>query len=156
MTNTPPDPNALLIGDGASWTKFDTIGAKVAGEILNVETRQQTDIDGNPKVWESDGNPMWEVVVTLSTTERTDDDDDGIRKVALSGSKKYASKGKAAADALKAAGATALEVGGKFGLAYTGDGEATRRGYSPPKLFQATYTAPAPSANLSDVFGDDF
>lgn len=154
MTITPPDPNALLVGDGGKWTKFAAHGDKVQGTIVNVETRQQTTLEGELKSWDN-GDPMWEVVVTLQTTEDDGDDDDGIRKVALSGSKKYASKAKAAADALKAAGATALEVDATFGLAYTGDGEPAKRGYSPPKLFAATYKAPAPAANLDGIFDDD-
>lgn len=154
MTITPPDPNALLTGGGGRWTKFETPGDKVQGEIVGVETRQQTDLDGNPKTWDN-GDPIWEVVVTLQTTLTEDGDDDGVRKVSLSGSRKYASKAKAAADALKAAGAKALEAGGTFGIAYTGDGEATKRGFNPPKLFAATYKAPAAAVDLSAIFGDD-
>lgn len=153
MTITPPDPNALLMsGGGTTSAKFEAIGDKVSGEILSVETKQQTDLDGNPKTWDN-GDPMWQVVVVLQTDERNDDEDDGRRAVYLKGSSKYASTAKAAADAVKEAGAKSLEVGGTFGLAYIGDGEPTKRGFSAPKLYQAAYKPPVAGVDLGDLLG---
>ncbi len=152
MTLTPPDPNAILMGGGGRWTKFEQIGDKVSGEILDLETRQATDINGTPKTFDN-GDPIWEVIATLQTDEREDGDDDGKRKVAIGGSMKYASKRKAVTDAVRAAGATAIEVGGTLALAYTGDGESTQRGMSPPKLFQAAYKAPVAGVDLGDLLG---
>jgi len=154
MTMTPPDPSALLMGGGGRWTKFDAPGDSVKGELLSVEARQATTIEGAPKTFDN-GDPIWEVVVTIQTDLREDAEDDGQRKVALGGSKKYASKAKAAADAVKASGASKLEVGGTFALAYTGDGEPTQRGYSAPKLFQAAYKAPVAGVDLGNLLGDD-
>lgn len=153
MTMTPPDPMSLLLGGGTRSAKFENPGDRVSGEILNVETKQQTDLkDGSPKFWD-DGSPMWQVVVTLQTDERDPEDpeDDGRRNVYVKGSSKYASTHKAVADALRAAGAKTLEVGGTLALAYTGDGEATSRGFNPPKLYQAAYKAPVAGVNLDDL-----
>lgn len=150
---TTIDPNSLLMGAGGTWAKFEQPGDKVSGEILSVEARQATDLDGNPKTWDN-GDPIMEVVVTLQTDERVDADDDGIRKVSIAGSMKYASKRKATVDAVRAAGAKGLEAGGTFALAYTGEGEATKRGYNPPKLYQAAYKAPAAGVDLGSLLGD--
>lgn len=151
---TPPDPSALLMGGGGAWAKFENHGDKVQGEILGLETRQATDVDNELKFFDN-GDPIWEVVVTLQTAESDPEieDDDGIRKVSLGGSKKYASKAKAAQDAVRAAGARMMEEGGKFALAYIGDGEPTKKGYTAPKLFAAQYKAPTQTASM-DVFDE--
>jgi hypothetical protein len=156
MTITPPDPSALLMGGGTRSAKFEKVGDSVKGEITSVETKQQTDLDGAPKTWDN-GDPMWQVVVTLATAERDadDPDDDGKRAVYLKGSNKYASTSKAVADAVRAAGASKLEVGGTLALQYTGDGEATKRGFSPPKLYAAAYKAPVAGVDLGNLLGDD-
>lgn len=155
MTITPPDPSALLMGSGSPSAKFDNIGDAVRGEILAVETKQQTDLDGKPKFWD-DGNPMWQVVVTLQTDERDPEigDDEGKRNVYLKGSNKYASTSKAVADAVRAAGAAKLEVGGTLALQYVGDGERTKSGFNPPKLYQAAYKPPVAGVDLSALGGD--
>ena len=155
MTMTPPDPSSLLMGGGGKSAKFENVGDKVSGEILDVATKQQTDMDGTPKVWD-DGSPMWQVVVALRTDQRdpADPDDDGSRNVYLKGSMKYASTAKAVADAVRKAGAKKLEVGGTLALAYTGDGEPTKRGYSAPKLFVAEYRAPVAGVDLGSLLGD--
>lgn len=155
MSITPPDPNDILAGGGGRWAKFTEPGDKVVGDIVSLETRQQTTVEGDPKTWDN-GDPMWEVVVSLQTALQEDGDDDGIRLVAISGSKKYASKAKATADALKTAGAKTMETGASFGLAYTGDGEPTKRGYTAPKLYAATYTAPKAAANIDAIFDEDW
>lgn len=153
MSNAP-DPMSLLLGGGTRSAKFERPGDKVSGEILSVDTKQQTDLDGNPKTWDN-GDPMWQVVVVLQTDERdpADPEDDGRRAVYLKGSAKYASTAKATADALRAAGVKTLEPGGTFALAYTGDGEPTKRGFSAPKLYQAAYKPPVAGVALDDLLG---
>jgi hypothetical protein len=144
----------LMGGGGGKSASFEKPGDKVSGEILTVESRQQTDLDGALKCWDN-GDPMWQVVVTLQTTEREDGDDDGKRTVYLKGSRKYASTATAVGEAVKAAGAKTLEVGGTLALAYTGDGEPTKRGFSAPKLYQAAYKPPAQGVDLGDLLGGD-
>jgi hypothetical protein len=155
MTMTPPDPSTLLMGGGTRSAKFEHPGDKISGEILSVETKQQTDLkDGSPKFWDN-GDPMWQVVVTLQTEQRDPDDadDDGKRAIYVKGSMKYASTAKAIADAVRTAGAKTLEVGGTLAVAYTGDGEATSRGFNPPKLYSAAYKAPVAGVDLGDLLG---
>lgn len=150
------DPNALLMGGGKSFS-FETIGDKVSGTVVAAEAAQQTDIKtGEPKTWK-DGNPMMQVIVTLQTDLAEEPGDDGQRKVYLKGSKPDTSMGAVRA-AVRAAGASGLDEGGKLQLAYTGDGEVTERGYNPPKRYAAKYEAPAPApavqAAVDDIFGD--
>ena len=155
MTMTPPDPMALLLGGGTPSAKFENVGDKVSGEIINVETKQQTDLkDGTPKTWD-DGSPMWQVVVTLQTDERDPEitDDEGRRAIYVKGSMKYASMAKAVADAVRASGAKTLEVGGTLAVQFTGEGEATSRGFNPPKLYAAAYKAPVAGVDLGNLLG---
>lgn len=152
-TITPPDPMSLLMGGGVRSATFDNVGDRVSGEITAVETTQQTDPQtGAPKTWD-DGSPRWQIVVTIQTGERIDDEDDGRRKLYIKGSMKYASTQKAVVDAVKAAGAKTLEVGGTLALAYTGDGERTNRAFNPPKLYQAAYKPPVAGVDLGDLLG---
>lgn len=135
------DNSALdLLAGGGSSAKFSTIGEVHKGEVVSAVRTQQTDFDtGLPKSWDN-GDPMWQVVITLQTAERDADDatDDGIRKIYAKGEML-----KAIQRGLKEAGAT-LEVGGTLAIEYTGDGEAKKRGMSPPKLYRAQYKAPSP------------
>jgi len=156
MTMTPPDANALLMGGGSKAFPFDTPGDKVRGEIVDVRTAQATDPGtGKPKFWDN-GDPVWQVVVTLQTDLRDPElpDDDGLRTVYLKGGKKRASTEKAAADAVKAAGATQLLVGGTFGLVYTGDGAKTNPAFNAPKEYGATYVPPVAGVDLSAAWDD--
>lgn len=150
MSNAP-DPMSLLMGGGTPSAKFENVGDKVSGEILNVETKQQTDPkDGSLKTWDN-GDPMWQIVVTLQTDQRDPeiDDDDGRRAIYVKGSMKYASTAKAVADAVRAAGAKTLEKGGTLAVQFTGEGERTNKAFNPPKLYQAAYKPPAQGVDLS-------
>lgn len=143
MSYAPPDPNDLLAGGGKS-AKFPNIGDTVEGTIVDFTTSQQTDIDGTPKTWD-DGSPRWQIVLTMQTTEREDDADDGLRKLYAKGNLLTELKA-----AVKASGEK-LAVGGVVKARYDADGEA-KRGYSPPKLFKVKYTPPAPRAVDLDDF----
>lgn len=151
------DVNAFLMGGGVRSAKFETIGDKVTGTVVAAEVTQQTDITtGAPKTWDN-GDPMMQLVVTLATDQRDPDDPDdtGERKLYLKGGKPTTSLGAVKA-AIKAAGAKGIEVGATLALAYTGDGEPTKRGFNAPKEYAAKYTAPPaidPTA-VDDIFGD--
>ena len=84
MTNYA-DPNAFLMGGGAKSAKFDNEGDKVVGTILDMQVKQQTDIKtGAPRTWDN-GDPMMQLVVTLQTDARDDEDDDGQRTLYVKG-----------------------------------------------------------------------
>lgn len=140
----------FLMGGGASSAKFSTIGDTVTGTIAEApEVKQQTDLkDGAPLVWPS-GDPKMQLVVTLQTETRDDADDDGKRRLYIKGK----SLTDATREAVKAVGAKGLEIGGTLTVTYVGDGEASQRGFNPPKLYKASYVRPDTTAQQAGFFG---
>lgn len=140
----PSADDFLMGGGGAPSAKFPTPGTIVGGRITEKPTvEQQRDIKtGDKKFW-GDGNPMMQLVVTVQTQERDPqvEDDDGRRRLFVKGQMKNA-----IADAVRAAGARGLEVGGTLTLTYTHDGAVTQRGFNPPKQYTASYVAAATNA----------
>lgn len=140
------DADAFLSGGGAPSAKFAAFGDTYAGQIVERPTvQQQRDFQsGEPKFWK-DGNPMMQLVVTIATQQRdaSKPDDDGHRRLYVKGALKAAVQ-----QALKAAGAKGLEVGGVLSVTYTHDGEQSNPKMSAPKQFKVTYT-PAATAALS-------
>jgi hypothetical protein len=153
MTTTA---DQFLLGGGGKSAKFDTIGASITGTIANPpEVKQQTSMEtGQPLTWDN-GDPRMQLVVTLQTTLREDEDDDGLRKLYVKGSKDPASQSlhAAVAGAVHAAGAKGLDVGGTLTVTYVADGVAKTRGYNPPKKYTATYKAPDAAAFLGTEQG---
>jgi hypothetical protein len=124
----------LMGGGGAPSAKFKTIGDTIAGQVLDYEMRQQSDLETNSlKTWD-DGRPMMQLVVTLQTTERdaSIEDDDGKRRIYIKGLLQQAVR-----DAIKAAGGKKLEVGGTLTVRYVGDEAPKRRGVNGAKIYQA-------------------
>jgi hypothetical protein len=139
----------LMSGSGAKAAKFPTPGTTVSGPIVREpEVVQQTEFGtGKPLFWD-DGKPRNQLVVQIGTDARDDADDDGVRSIYIKGK----SLTNAVREAVKAAGAPGLEVGGILSITYTGDGKAERG--MPPKLYTAEYrraTAQAANAFLADT-----
>ena len=141
-------PESFLLGSGAKSAKFPTVGTVVGGVVTDEPTlQQQKDITtGAPKLWD-DGNAMMQLVVKVQTDEREDNEDDGIRAIYIKGQMRTA-----VGDAVKKAGAKSLAVGGTLKVAYTGDGEPSKKGFTAPKIYAAEYAAPKNTAS-SDFFG---
>jgi hypothetical protein len=134
---------ALLSGGGAPAAKFPTIGTSISGTILSAEVSDQRDIKtGDVKTFD-DGNPMKQIIVTLQTQARDDEDDDGKRRLFI----KAAMLG-AVREAIIDAGAVTLEVGGQLTVTHTDIGTASKKGFSPPKLYTASYSNPDPVASV--------
>lgn len=141
----------FLLGGGGKSAKFETVGATVTGKIAaSPQVRQQTDISSGAALTWDNGDPKMQLVVQLQTTERIDDEDDGMRNLYVKGSKDPASKSMhaAVAAAVQNAGAKGLEVGGTLTVKYVGDGVSKTRGFNPPKQYEATYQAPDASEFL--------
>ncbi|WP_406419992.1 hypothetical protein [Streptomyces sp. NBC_00842] len=141
-TQQAPNANDFLMGGGgAPSASFPTPGTKIGGTITEPPTvQQQRDLkDGKPKFWD-DGNPMMHLVVTIQTEQRdpTIDEDNGMRRLFVKGQLKNA-----IAEAVRAAGAPGLQVGGILDVAYTHDGPVSQRGFNPPKQYAARYTPAA-------------
>ena len=147
--------SSFLSGGGGKSASFPEIGSKIKGTIITAEERQQVDLDTEKPAFWDDGKPKMQLVITLQTDERDPEDpeDEGVRNLYVKGSKKPESKSMAAAVilALRAAKVRTIEVGGLLAVAYVGDGEPTRRGFNPPKQYEAAYKPPAiGSALLAD------
>ena len=145
----------FLLGGGGASASFDQIGDSITGTIVSAEVKQQTDItDGKPLTWD-DGSPRMQLVVTLQTSDRNDDEDDGQRRIYVKGSKKAGSRSlhDAVATAVRSAGAKSLEVGGTLTVTFDGEEPAKTRGFNPRKLYTATYAAPDKAAQTGDFLG---
>jgi hypothetical protein len=150
-----PSANDFLLGGGGKSAKFDQVGDTITGDIVSTEVRQQTDMkDGSPLVWEN-GDPRMQLVVTLATDLRDDEDDDGHRAVYVKGSKAFGSRSlhDAVRAAVQAANAKGLEPGGRLTVSYVGTEPAKTRGYSDRKLYEAQYAAPDHAAATGGFLG---
>lgn len=147
----------FLKSGGSKSAKFDNPGDVCKGTVVAAEVRQQTEFGtGVPRTYD-DGNPMMQLVVTLQTDQREDDEDDGRRNVYVKGAKKDPQSGTGALiAALTAAGATDLAEGGTLAVQFTGYGVATRG--NPPRQWRMEYQPPAPvqTGGLLDSPTNDF
>ncbi|MFF9129153.1 hypothetical protein [Streptomyces sp. NPDC014806] len=135
--------NFLMGGGGAPTAKFPAPGTTVGGRITEEpKVEQQRDIQTGEKKFWNNGDPMMQLVVTVQTDQRDPslEEDDGRRRIFVKGVMKNA-----VADAVRAAGARGLEVGGQLFVTYTHDGEPKQRGFSAPKQYAARYIAAAQS-----------
>jgi hypothetical protein len=70
-----------LFNESNRYCSFPEPGTSYTGIVMGYEKRQLNDYDsGEPDVWK-DGSPKKTYVVTLQTTMREDDTDDGVRDV---------------------------------------------------------------------------
>lgn len=150
MTNHQSAEDQFLLGaKGPKSVSFLTVGDKVSGKVKEKALTQQRDLeDGTLKTWD-DGSPRMQLVVTLTGTGMFDpevEDDDGTRRLFVD---KPAMR-KAIAAAVKAAGATGLEVGSTLTVEFTGTGTPVKRGFNGPKEFSAKYTPAADVALNTD------
>jgi hypothetical protein len=156
MSNT----DDFLFGGSGQAAKFEDIGDTVEGEITDAVVTQQTHMETQEPLTWADGSPRMQLVITLQTDDKSADDD-GLRRVFAKGGKYEVASGTgtsmkdAIADAVKKAGARSLEVGGRLKVGYTGEGKKTNRGFSAPKLYRATYSAPVKSVSASELWDED-
>src|SRR5579859_814926 len=115
--------------------KFDHLGAEIDGLIVAPpEDRQARDFKtGTPKFW-PDGNPIMQTRIVLRDSSGVDQ--------ALYAEGRMA---KAITQAIIAAGAPDLLVGGRLRVKHHALGEA-KGGGQPPKLYEAEYVSPSAPA----------
>ena len=141
----------FLLSSGAPTVKFPVVGTVVRGTIIDMKKTQQTDIDGNLLTWDS-GEPRWQLVFTLETSERdrSIDGDDGVRRLYA----KYKLLD-AIRKAVRDSGFRGKSLaGGELVVKFTGEDPPARRGLSPTKLYAAKFTPPDPAA-AGDLFDDE-
>ena len=155
----------LIMGTSAPAMSFNIAGDGVTGKIISEpKAVQQTVYDPRnpqsrePAFWPS-GDPKMQVIFQSQTELRNHEGigrpdrsqpDDGRRTIYLKG--KHMEK--ATADAIRAAGADWLEVGGTVWYRYTGDDMSSLAGVK-PKLFEVHYQKPTaqPPAHFSQPQG---
>lgn len=147
MTSSIP-LSQLESGKAAKW---QTIGDTFAGRIVSMEQRQQTDPkDNTPKFFPS-GDPM---MVWVITVEQANGDTVAFY---ASGGKYKVEEGEgesmlnAIGAAVRAAGASGVDVGAELAVSFSGWGEA-KTGLNRPRLFKAQYRPPAPVSVPVDLF----
>lgn len=136
-------------------------GGLIAEEPVIV---QQTNIGtGTPLTW-SDGRPKMQMIVTLvcdgthglpngakARDERTGGTDDGKRRLYIKSGAQTA-----IGNAIRAAGASGLAIGGVLLLAWTGTQTSKTPGHRPARVYQAVYQPPSvsiPESSEGSPFG---
>lgn len=111
----------IMTAPSGRWFKFTQIGDVVTGEIVGIVERQVLEYGTRvPLTW-ADGAPQLEVLFSLSTGKRDDEDDDGVRVLRIKG---WGIQRNALRDACQRAGKVP-EVGDRMSGAYVGvDGAA--------------------------------
>jgi hypothetical protein len=150
--------NDFLMGNGAKAFAFEELGNRVRGVIVEMKTRQQTDMQtGEPAFW-SNGDPKMMLHVTLQTELQDSDDDEGMRSVYLRGGNFTPAKGKgtsslvAVKDAVRKSGSgQGIQVGGTLTLEFTGEARAANKGFNPAKLYTADYAPPSFAVDIEEM-----
>lgn len=148
------DPNEFLMGGGSASAKFEAVGDTVTGKIAAVDIRQQTDLAGEPLIWDN-GDPRMQMIVTIETDAKDNDDDDGKRNVYVKGSKTGGTQSlhDAVRTAVQAAGVKGIEVGGTLTVGFVGTEASKTKGYSDRKLYTAHYVAPDKATESGEYLG---
>lgn len=147
MTNSIP----LSDLESSPSAKWNAVGDSYRGRIISMEKRQNTKPGTNELVFFPSGDPQMVWVITVEQ-----DSGDRVALWASGGNYKVASGSgesmlSAIGAAVRAAGATAVEMGAELAVAHTGMGEAAV-GKNPPRLFSAQYRASAPASVPVDLF----
>lgn len=119
-------------GTPSAIGKDDPIGTTASGIVRNIEAQQQHDIDtGAPKFFDN-GQPMMQIVVHIATDQRDPmiPGDDGMRAVYVKGKNIGALR-----NASRRVARDMPHIGDRFTVTYSGNGEAKKRGWNPPKLY---------------------
>lgn len=144
------DPNDLLMrGGGAPSAKFPHVGATVKGTVTAFESGQQRDFEtGDPMYWPN-GDPKMQIIVTLQTGETDPDveNDTGERRIFAVTWAKPGTLFDAIRNAVRASGASRLEIGGTMAVQFVDEEPASRKGLNPRKIYRAQYQPPAGKAN---------
>lgn len=146
MTNSIP----LSDLESSPSAKFEQLGDKHRGRIVGLDERQQTDISNQPLTFK-DGSPRMMHVISI---EKANGD---VVNLFAKGGNFTAATGEGASMrtaiglAVRAAGASSLDMGGDLAVAHTGLSEA-KPGQSPAKLYRSEYKPPAASIPADDLF----
>lgn len=144
--------NDFLMMEGGKSFPFEKVNDVVMGEVISAEVRQQTDLETGEKLTWPDGSPRNQLVITLQTSLKINDEDDGIRTIYAKGGKFDIADGdgtsmkEAIANAVRSGGGTGLNPGDHLAVGYTGNGVKKNRGFNPPKLYSASWKRATPAS----------
>jgi hypothetical protein len=137
---------------GIPWATFKNVGDSITGTIKSeITKRQSRDFEsGELATWDN-GDPKLEYVVQLATDLRDPEVefDDGTRQLVMP---KGGERHSALRNAIRKAGASGVQLGGKLTLTCSGEEPNKKRGMNAKKLFSAVYEPPSAS---SDLMADD-
>lgn len=148
-------------GTGARslFTEEDGKGTRKGGKIVEpfpYRTERRAFGTGeierwNPKPGQEEGDPKMQIVVTLQTDERLDDDDDGKRRIYLKGRKTDLNDRTAEALAAALAGTDVddFEIGAELYVTRLGKGQSSTPGGPKPWLHKVEYTRPQPKSGIT-------
>lgn len=146
MTQTNYDADDVLMGGGnaPAW-KFNDPGTTHVGTILTKATRQERDYDpqnpgGGALKFFPSGDPIMGIVIEVQTEERAHGEDDGKRTFYVEGQHLK----NAVRDAVKAAGASKLELGARLQVTFTHREDPMDK--RSRKYWQVIYTGAADAA----------
>ena len=147
--------DGFLFGGGGKSASFENPGDNITGTIVSAEVRDQTDIGTGAILKWDNGDVRTQLVVTLETNLRDDEDDDGHRSLYVKGSKKAGSRSlhDAVASAVRGAGVKSLEIGGTLTVTHDGVEPSKTRGFNDRKLYSASYVAPDRAAQTGNFLG---
>lgn len=155
--NSVDQVNDVLFFDEIPTVSFEK-GVAVEGYIITVERQQQREYrkegNGPAMYWDrEETRPIWQVLVTLQTSELDPDDeaDDGRRKLYLKGRAKVnpESTQDAVRDAVKAAKRKKIEIGGYLRLECYDETTPPSKNMSGTKLYRASYRPPGETASVA-------
>jgi hypothetical protein len=141
-----PSADDLLLGGGAPSVSFKNIGDVIEGPVVAKDAVHKQKFGTGEKDYK-DGNPVWQVVLTLQTNLRDPEryDDDGKRRIFFSPQMKQ-ELGKA----LKAHGAKALPLGAIVRIRFERT-VPSQGGGQPKKEYSVSVTLPADTAIAQEV-----
>jgi hypothetical protein len=114
---------------------FKDVGQSYSGTVeLPPDDRQATKFNSDEKLWWPSGDPVMQTRIVL----RLDSSDELVAVYAKGGLANAITK------AIVDAEASDIEVGGKLTVTYTGTDPESKNPANPRKLYEASYTAPAP------------
>jgi hypothetical protein len=132
-------------GAPAFFNKNSQVGDAIEGTVVASKPRESRDPVTMEVKRYNDGNAMMDLVVTLQTTMRQHNDDDGLRRVFVRwrGTDKINLE-----SAVQRAGDRFVRNGAWMRVKYVGLGDPGRGGLSAPKVFEFDYRAPNETEQL--------
>lgn len=140
-TQAAPNADDFLSGGGAPSVSFKNIGDVLEGTVVAKDVVHKTKFGTTEKEYYKDGNPIWQLVVTLQTNLRDPDrdGDDGKRRIFAPPQMKVE-----ISKAVKAAGLKTLPLGTHLRIRFEREvPNSGSGGGSPKKEYSVVVTSPA-------------